>query len=209
MIIKKYIYDKTTRLLHAGIGISVILLFVTAKLGRTFYEYNQFRIILWNIHLCFGYLLGFLFIYRVIWFFLGNEYAKPKNFLHLKQLYAVFIKRKKLEWKFGHHPIAGVVYLVFYLLLISIIISGFFLARIEHDLGPIAERFFDDMNTYAQMITWHEIFSNLILVFFLLHILAQIKHQMNDGVPVISSMKDGYQYKKIEGDLNEENTNFM
>ena len=101
------------------------------------------------------------------------------------------------------------VYLVFYLLLMSIIISGLFLARIEHDIGPIAEKFFDDMNAYAQLISIHEVISNLILGFFILHILALFKHQMSDGVPVITSMKDGYQYKNIEGENNEENINYM
>jgi cytochrome b len=207
MIIKKYIYDKTTRILHASIGISVVLLFVSAKIAKIFFEYNSLRIFLWNLHLTLGYLLGFLFLYRFVWFFLGNDYAKVKNFLHFEEIFKAFKNRQKIEWKFGHHPLAGMVYLAFYLLLISIVVSGLYLARIEHDLGPIAEKYFDDMNAYAQIISIHEVISNLILGFFILHIIALFKHQMNDGVPVITSMKDGYQYKKIKGENNEETIN--
>lgn len=209
MIIKKYIYDKTTRILHAGIGISVILLFLTAKMAKIFFEYNELRVTLWNIHLVLGYFLAILFSYRFVWFFIGNQYAKLNNFLHLQDIYLFFIKWKKIEWKFGHHPVAGIMYLIFYLMLIFIMITGLFLARIEHDLGPIAESFYDDMQVYAQFISWHEVISNLILVFFIMHILALFKHQLHDGVPVISSMKDGYQYKNIEGVSHEENIDHL
>ncbi len=197
MIIKKYIYDLTTRILHAVIGILVLVLFLTGKLAKNFYEYNDFRLLMWKLHILFGYGLSLAFIYRLIWFFVGNEYAKLNNFIQLKELIRVISKLEKPIWNFGHHPFAGLGYLFFYILIALITFSGMFLSRIEHDQGPISAKFFDDMLLYARFIELHEIVSSLILAFFLLHIVALFKHQKSDGVPIFTSMKDGYQYKRL------------
>lgn len=209
MIRKKYVYDLMTRFLHAGIGGSVLFLLLTANLAKFFHENSAIRHNFWMVHVSLGFLLSALLILRFIWLFIGPKYSKISNFIQLNNLKET-IKTRTVKWKWGHHPFAGLVYLGVYAVIGYLTYSGHFLSRIQYDMGPISPQYFDDMNLFAGLIESHEFTSCLIVIFIIFHLAALFWHQKNDGVSVLSSMKDGFQYKNVDesekkdGDNNED-----
>lgn len=202
MIKQKYVYDLLTRFLHAGIGSSALLLFLTAKLAGIFYENSSVRHNLWMLHIFLGFLLTGLIFMRVIWFFIGPKYARITNLIQL-QNWKEIVETRKVKWKWGHHPFAALAYLGVYATFLYLIYSGQFLSRIQFDVGPISPQHFDDMNLFIAFLENHEIASCLIIIFMIVHMIALFWHQQNDGVSVFSSMKDGFQHKYINEDANE------
>jgi len=200
MLQKKYVYDLLTRILHAGIGGSLLLLLITAKLAKVFYENSSVRHNLWMLHIYLGFILTSFLILRFVWFFFGPQYARISNFIQLSN-WKEIVRTRKVKWEWGHHPFAGIAYLGVYGIIIFIIYTGHFLSRIQHDVGPISPKYFDDMNLFVNFIEGHELASLLIIVFTLIHLIALLWHQQNDGVSIISSMVDGYQHKQT--DINE------
>jgi Ni/Fe-hydrogenase 1 B-type cytochrome subunit len=201
---KKYVYDLITRITHAGIGFSILLLLATSQLARFFYENGQLRHLFWVIHIYSGYLLIGFFLMRIVWFFKGPKYSRLSNFIKIKEWKQIFIS-KKIKWGWGHHPMAALAYLLLYATIAFLIYSGLFLARIQFDQGPISEKYFDEMNLLKNFLENHNTASWLVIIFTITHLGALIFHQIKDRVPIFKSMRTGYQYKrKSFGDLENE-----
>lgn len=208
---KKYIYDRITRITHAGIGGASLLLFISAKLANFFYENGAVRYSLWIVHIYLGYLLlGFLAL-RFFWFFKGPKYSKLSSFIKINEWKIIcfnIYRSKKLhpiKWNWGHHPLASIAYLMVYLATLTLVFTGLFLARIEFDRGPLAEKYFDEMSLFDYFMIPHNAASLFIIAFTLIHLSALFWHQMRDKVPIFKSMKTGYQYKHLPtGDLENE-----
>lgn len=207
---KKYVYDLITRITHAGIGLSTLLLFGTAQMAKIFYENGQVTEILWSIHIYLGYVLSAFLMLRFIWFFKGPHYSRLTHFFKLRECFEhvkMMIRTKKIKsipWGWGHHPLAAFVYFLVYIKLTLLVITGLFLARIEMDFGPLPEKFFDDMKLYDFFIFPHDAASLFIIIFTGIHLVSLYYHQIKDKVPVFISMWTGYQYKQAP---DGENTN--
>lgn len=200
---KKYIYDLLTRILHAGIAGSCLLLFLTAKLARFFYENGNIRHLFWMIHIYIGYLLIGLISVRLVWFFTGPKYARLSNLIKIKEWKEILVT-KKMKWGWGHHPTASIAYIFIYLVIGFLIYSGIFLARIQFDMGPIASQYYDQVMLLDDFLEGHETASLLVIAFSIVHVLALFWHQINDQVPIFKSMRTGFQYKRFkEGELDE------
>jgi Ni,Fe-hydrogenase I cytochrome b subunit len=202
---KKYVYDFITRISHAGIGISILLLLVSSELAKFFYENGQLRHLFWIIHIYTGYLLTSFLCLRILWFFKGPQYSRLSNFVKVQE-WKKIINNKKMTWGWGHHPLAALAYLLLYGVVIFLIYTGFFLARIQFDQGLISEKYYDEINLLQNFLENHYTASWVVIIFTIIHIVALSWHQIKDNVPILQSMKDGYQYKRISsGDLENEN----
>lgn len=186
---KKYVYDSFLRVLHFLIAAFTIILILSSKLA----EFNQaegyLRKTFWIIHIFAGFGLCIAFLLRVFWGFFGSYHAKWKRLI-------------KTE-KWGHHRIASIFYLVFYLGIFILSITGLLLSAIEHDRGPFAEVLFDELTYRHLLLKTHEIVSWLILFFICSHLFALWWHEKKDGLPLVQSMFSGFQYKKINKGDNE------
>jgi cytochrome b len=200
---KKYIYDLTTRLLHASIGISTLILFLTAKLSKYYYEDGPLRHIFWQIHIVTGYtLICFIFI-RFIYFFIGPKYSKLAEFFKWKEWRDIIFKQK-ITWGWGHHPLGALAYLLIYAVIVQLIYSGLYLARIQFDQGPIANKLYDEVFLLTKFLELHELGSSVFILFTIGHVFSLFWHQTNDGVPILQSMFNGFQYKKSKNNIKED-----
>lgn len=184
---KKYIYDLVTRISHAGIGATILLLLASSQLAQYFYEDGHLRHFFWVIHIYSGYLLIGFFLMRIVWFFKGPKYSRLSNFIKF---------RTNMKWGWGHHPMAAPAYLLLYATIAFLIYSGLFLARIQFDLGPISEKYYDEMNLLNNFLHNHNTASWLVIIFTITHLGALTFHQIKDRVPIFKSMRTGYQYKR-------------
>jgi Ni/Fe-hydrogenase 1 B-type cytochrome subunit len=190
-------YDPLLRLLHWSLAISVLLLFITARISESF-NHGTERDIIWHIHIGIGYVLAVSFMLRILWMFVGPKHARLSDIVKLK-VWIQMIKQKSISIhsSFGHHPLASIAYLAFYFVIFLFIITGFGLAAVEHQLGPLNQYIGDKVWLEEVFKEPHEVLTLFLIGFTLLHLAALIWHEKKDGVPLAQSMISGYQYKKV------------
>jgi cytochrome b len=145
-----------------------------------------------------GYLVSGLLIFRLIWSFLGNEYAKFSSFLvkpaqsvgYIKDLLAFNAKRY-----LGHNP-AGAAMIV--LLLISLVITtltGLAVYGADQAAGPLAGIGSVNEKLWEEL---HEFFANATLALVFVHVagVAFESYLHRENLP--KAMVNGY--KKLSMD---------
>lgn len=195
---KKYIYQLRIRLLHAILSFCILSLIATAKLAGFYFESGRVACFFWDVHLIFGYLFSFALIIRLSLFFSQDPYSNWRSFIHPDEWRSFFIQKsfREIKWKWGHHPLASLAYIAVYAGMFISMISGLALARIEFDRGPIWESLFDELKYVVEITYLHELISDFLILFIVLHLGSLLVHTLKDGVPIFQSMKNGYQYRK-------------
>ncbi|NOT80159.1 MAG: cytochrome b/b6 domain-containing protein [Bacteriovoracaceae bacterium] len=207
-IIRKKIYGITQRICHLGIGFFTIVLIMSAYSANYFYEYGLIRKSLWISHVFAGFSLTFFLVLRIIWGFLGPHHARFSSMWKFQEWRKILKgKTNSIKWNWGHHPVASLIYFIFYFNILLLCISGIILAAIEHNLGPLAQNLYDQLNYSVELKDIHEALSLSITLFVAAHLSALLFHEVKDKVPVVQSMFSGYQYKEESGEDKNENDN--
>ena len=193
---RKYIYDPLLRLNHAIIAITCLILLTTAYAADFFYETGLIKKSFWIVHVYAGFTLSIAIILRIFWGIIGPYHARWLRFFHL-ETWKKWLAKKRInfEWDYGHHPLASIAYLAFYVVLVTLSVTGIFLAAIEHNLGPLAESWYDNLTYKHDLKEIHEALSVFVIVFIFVHILALYLHEKIEQLPIVQSMFSGYQYK--------------
>jgi len=198
------VYDPVLRIIHAWNGLSILFLLSTVWLSELF-EKGPGEETLWTLHIYLGYALVTGIVARLIWGVAGPKHARFSDMWH-PAAWLQTLRTRKLHGapRFGHHRLASGAYLVVYLLLTTMAMTGLGLAAIEHSMGPL--------NIWIGDMPWledifeepHEFIYNLIIAFVIVHIAALIWHENKDQTPLAQSMVTGYQYQIVsdEGENN-------
>ncbi|MDD2725185.1 MAG: cytochrome b/b6 domain-containing protein [Methylovulum sp.] len=123
-----------------------------------------------DLHVWAGYLVFGLLLFRLVWGFIGNPYARFGNFLcrpvtsfnYLKDIIALKAKRY-----LGHNPAGAAMIVLLLLSLLMTTLTGFAVYGADQAAGPLAsigpahEKFWEEI---------HELFANLSVVLVLGHI---------------------------------------
>jgi len=148
-----------------------------------------------NVHVWSGYLVFGLVIFRLVWGFIGNQYARFANFLcspkqsfnYIKDLVAFKAKRY-----LGHNP-AGAMMIV--LLLVSLLmtsLTGFAVYGADQGAGPLAGIGPSHEELWEEM---HEFFANFSLLLVAIHVLGVAVESYIHRESLVKAMLHGY--KKI------------
>ncbi len=208
---KKYVYDLPTRILHAGLGLSTLLLLLTAALAHLFYETGSIRHDLWMIHIYVGNIFLVFLLFRFVYFFIGPAHSRLSDLVKLNAWKAIVVSfcgkkaRGPVNWPWGHHPVASFFYLGVYAAFMIMGLTGIILTRIQFDQGLVPEKYYDDLTWFIELLRTHEYIAWGLLGFTFMHLSALFYHRIKDKVPVFESMKSGYQYRP--GANNEEDQN--
>lgn len=201
---KKYVYDLPTRILHAGLGLTTLLLLLTAALAHWFYETGPIRHDLWMIHIFLGNLFVVFLLFRFVYFFIGPAHSRLSDLVKLNAWKTIVISfcgkkaRRPVNWPWGHHPMASFLYLFVYLAFLIMSLTGIFLTRIQFDQGLFPEQFYDDLTWFTELLRTHAILAWSLLAFTVMHLSALFYHRLKDKLPVFESMRTGYQYRHQE-----------
>jgi cytochrome b561 len=91
--------------------------------------------------------------------------------------------------------LASGIYLLVYILLAVMAVTGLGLAAVEHSMGPF-NTWFGDMPGLKEVFEEpHEFIYNLLTGFVVVHIAALIWHEWKDRTPLAQAMVTGYQYQ--------------
>ena len=148
-----------------------------------------------NVHVWAGYTVFAAIVFRVVWGFVGNEYARFANFFCTPATAFAYLKdlaANKAKRFIGHNP-AGAVMVV--LLLVSLLLTtltGFAVYGADQGAGPLAgigsehEEFWEEA---------HELCANFTLFLVVVHIIGVIVECNIHRENLIKAMWHGF--KKI------------
>jgi Ni/Fe-hydrogenase 1 B-type cytochrome subunit len=203
------VYDPALRLIHLWNGLAILFLMATIWLSDLF-EKGVGEKTLWQLHIYIGYALVVGIVARLAWGIVGPRHARFSDMWHPVAWWdAVRNLNLKAKPRFGHNTLASGAYLLVYLLLITMVVTGLGLAAIEQSMGPF-NVWFGDMAWLEDLFEEpHELIYYLLMGFVVIHIAALIWHEHKDKTPLAQAMVTGYQYEvesistnQAQGDKN-------
>lgn len=166
------IWDLPVRIFHWLLAFSFAGAYLTA-------EMDEWR---W-IHTTLGYTMAALVGFRILWGFVGTDYAKFASFLRGPQATLAYVKSLfsgRPQHFTGHNPAGGVAIILILGIAMAVAVSGWLLYA-RH-----AGEWMEDV---------HELVANLMLVLVLVHIggvlIASVMHRENLVKAMITGRKRG------------------
>lgn len=197
VLIREKVYDPILRILHAWNGLAIVLL-VISSLVAEWLRYTPEAIALWRFHVWTGYALLLGLVGRMAWGINGPEHARLSALWCWREWLAALRARQLFTEPvgFGHHPLASVAYLAFYLIVLAMAASGLALAAVDQGRGPLVVWLGHDVALKHLFMTPHDFLEEFVWGFVVLHITALILHESRHGTPMAQAMVSGYQYRK-------------
>ena len=135
----------------------------------------------WGIHIYFGYALAVLFLFRVIAeFFIPPE---QKLFPKFKKAYQEYLILKKERQVAKHELVVKGLYIMFYILLLIMLITGLLLAFRGSTGLPL--------NITHSIKEFHGFCMYLILTFIVIHLAGILLAERRDRKGIVSDMING------------------
>ncbi|MBB6238991.1 cytochrome b561 [Pedobacter sp. AK013] len=135
----------------------------------------------WGIHIYFGYALAVLFLFRLVaeFFLPPAQRIMPK----IKKAYQAYFILKKAREEAKHELVVKGLYLIFYLLLLIMVVTGLLLAFEDYTGIP--------RNINHSIKEFHGFCMYLILGFIMLHLAGVFLAERKDGKGIVSDMING------------------
>lgn len=189
------VYDALLRLIHLWNGLAILFLMATIWLSDLF-DKGASEDALWLLHIYLGYALVVGLVTRLVWGLVGPRSARFSNMWHPAAWWnAVRHLNFQTKPRFGHHTLASGVYLLVYILLVVMAVTGLGLAAVEHSVGPF-NVWIGDMPWLKELFEEpHELIYYLLMGFVVAHMGALIWHEHKDKAPLAQAMVTGYKYE--------------
>ncbi len=211
-----YVWEFPVRLYHWINGFAITLLIITGFLIghplRIFYASEAYQQYWFGtvrfIHFVSAFVFFFNFLVRVYWGFVGNQFARWRNFIPVK----------KEQWKemgkilkvdvlqtdpserieIGHNALAGFVYFLLFLAFAFQSVTGFALySANSHAWLPQLFRWAIPLLGGDMAVRqWHHIFMWFFIVFIIIHLYLVFYHDYIEGRGTTSSMVGGWKFEK-------------
>ncbi len=150
------------------------------------------------IHVWAGYLVFGLLLFRLVWGFIGNDYARFSNFLCRPVKSVAYIKdvlTLKANRYLGHNPAGAAMIMLLLVSLLITSITGFAVYGADLGAGPLSY-----MTGSSNEKLWeevHDFFANFTLLLVFVHILGVIVESYIHRENLAKAMWNGY--KKAGG----------
>jgi len=201
---REKVYDPILRIIHAWNALSLVLLLLGAQIAK-FLSWTPEAVFLWHFHVWIGYALLVGLVARLLWGLNGPTHARFaalwqwrawRDAVRARQLFG-----KPEAW--GHHGVASAIYLLFYLVLAGMVLSGLMLAAVTQGAGPLAPWFAHAVDLKYGLRMPHDYLEEVVLGFVLIHLAALVLHELRHGIPVAQAMVSGFQYRQLEHEVQE------
>ena len=176
------VWDGFVRCFHWSLVLLFVVSVVTGKVGGNAIQWHM-----WS-----GYAILALVIFRIIWGFVGGEYARYASFLSgpVRALkFAKGLLGKAHEHVIGHNPVGGWMVLVLLLLLAAQGGLGLFSNDEIATTGPLARYVSDE--TSITLMSRHRVLGDLLLILVGVHIVAVLFHLIIRKENLIRAMFHG------------------
>lgn len=176
------VWDVPVRLFHWLLVTSILMLFITGKVGGNYMEW----------HKKIGYFVIGLILFRVVWGFVGSYHARFKNFVRAPAAviaYAKSLLKKDSPHYVGHNPMGALSVLAVMVAVGFQTVTGLFSnddIMLEGPYASMVSKAFSD-----QMTSLHKLNSNVILVLIGLHLSAIVFYAVFKKEQLIEAMLTG------------------
>ena len=149
--IKRYkVWDRTTRIFHWVNAGTVLLLMIVGTIilnAKTLGIEGEAKVLLKTVHAYIGYVFVINLIWRMIWGFIGNRFARWGQILPVGKDYSASLKEYtasmrsgKPQHYLGHNPVARIIIGLFFLLLSIQATTGLIIAGTDLYLPPFGNQ---------------------------------------------------------------------
>jgi cytochrome b len=146
-----------------------------------------------TVHVWAGYLVFGLLLFRLVWGFMGNDYARFSNFLCSPVKSVVYVKdvvALKAKRYLGHNPAGAAMIMLLMVSLLITSITGFAVYGADQSAGPLAKIVGSNYEELWEEV--HEFFANLTLLLVFLHIVGVIVESFIHRENLAKAMWNGY-----------------
>jgi Ni/Fe-hydrogenase 1 B-type cytochrome subunit len=216
-LVRLYVWDLPVRVTHWLIALSIfVLAFTGVYIGHPFLVVAgqaRFHFVMGTIkaiHLYTAVVFAAAVLARILWMFLGNEYARWTQFIpttreRWTQLWGTFMfytfLRRNAPPVAGHNPLAGATYVVVFALYGAMIGTGLALQSASAAPGSIghAFRFLVPLFGGFQTARWiHHVGMWLLLGFFVHHLMSALTMSLSERTGTIESIFSGIKFMRRE-----------
>lgn len=219
-----FVFQIPTRLFHWINVLAIFTLAITgyiignppALLQETEASYNYWFGINRFIHFVGGYCFMAIWLFRVIWSFIGsNRWENWRNFIPIKKSQWVeiweiikldiFMLKNESHLSIGHNALAGLTYFIIFLVSLLTMFTGFAL------YAPMSESWFPDLFSWiipllggdGNVRFLHHALMWIFVIFTMVHVYLVFYHDYIEGRGELSSILGGWKF--IEEDCLEKN----
>jgi cytochrome b len=181
-LISAPVWDAFVRCFHWSLVLLFSVSVITGKVGGNAIQWHM-----WS-----GYAILALVTFRIIWGFVGGEYARYTSFLTgpVRALkFAKGLLGKTHEHVIGHNPVGGWMVLVLLILLAAQAGLGLFSNDEIATTGPLARYVSDE--TSLILMSRHRLLGDLLLILVGVHIVAVLFHLIIKKENLIRAMFHG------------------
>jgi cytochrome b len=177
-----FVWDVPVRLFHWLLVTSILMLFITGKVGGNYMEW----------HKKIGFFVIGLIAFRIVWGFVGSYHARFKNFVRGPAAviaYAKSLFKKDSPHYLGHNPMGALSVLALIAAVGFQTFTGLFSnddIMLEGPYASMVSKAFSD-----QMTSLHHLNSNVILVLIGLHLSAIVFYAVFKKEQLIEAMLTG------------------
>ena len=173
------VWDLPTRLFHWLLAALVVFSFVTAKVGGAWIDWHFYS----------GYAILALLVFRLLWGFAGNRYARFASFVRGPRAIADYVRNGRALA--GHSPLSALSVLLLLGALLLQGVTGLFTSDDIASEGPLLKLISGDLGTLlARLHRWNE---KLLIALVVLHLAAVAFYHWGRGRDLIAPMFSGDQ----------------
>jgi cytochrome b len=146
-----------------------------------------------TVHVWAGYLVFGLLLFRLVWGFIGNDYARFSNFLYSPVKSVIYVKdviALKAKRYLGHNPAGAAMIMLLLLSLLMTSITGFAVYGADQGAGPLANIIGSTNEELWEEV--HEFFANFTLLLVFIHIAGVIVESFIHRENLAKAMWNGY-----------------
>jgi cytochrome b len=146
-----------------------------------------------TVHVWAGYLVLSLLIFRLLWGFIGNDYARFASFLCSPAKSYAYVKAAialKSKRYLGHNPAGAAMIVLLIISLFMTVISGLVVYAADQNLGPLAGMV--DPNNEKLWGEAHETMANFTLLLVIVHVVGVAFESVIHGENLVKAMWNGY-----------------
>lgn len=143
------------------------------------------------LHVWAGYLVFGLLVFRLVWGFAGNRYARFSGFVCAPTKSIAYIKALmtgQAKRYLGHNPAGAAMIVLLCVSLLVTVVTGFAVYGAEEQAGPLANIIIKNSHFWEEI---HEFFANFTVILVILHVCGVIAESWLHKENLVQAMISG------------------
>jgi cytochrome b len=189
-LISAPVWDVFVRAFHWSLVLLFAFSAITGKVGGSWIQWHMYS----------GYAILALVLFRIVWGFVGGEFARFASFVSGPATairYGLGLLKKETQHVISHNPLGGLMVVVLLLLLATQAVLGLVSDDEIATTGPLARYVSTELSLKA--MSWHRLLGDVLLGLVAIHILAVLFHVFVKKEALVRAMIDGK--KELPPDL--------